>query len=905
MSLSAGERLGPYEILSPLGAGGMGEVYRARDTKLDREVAIKVLPAALAHDAERLARFEREAKVLASLNHPNIAQIYGVEESLGVRALVMELVPGAPLHTPISLDTSLHYSRQIADALEAAHDKGIIHRDLKPANIMVTPEGAVKVLDFGLAAVAQPSSSSSTPENSPTITMAATQMGVIMGTAAYMSPEQAAGKPVDRRADIWSFGVVLWEMLTGARLFDGETVSHTLADVLRAPIDFEKLPADTPRVIRELVRRCLDRDVKTRLRDIGEARVTLQNPDREGGDITLAPASSRSQISRAWASAAALLAVGFVVASVSWYRASRPVDHPLSRLSVDLGPDAVAIGGITVAISPDGTRLVYPVKSNDGKQQLATRLLDQTAATQLPGTEDGRDPFFSPDGQWVGFFAESKLKKISVAGGAPVTLCDAPNGRGASWGEDGNIVAALTTNSVGLTRIPAAGGSSSKITIAAGAGGITHRWPQVLPGNEGILFTASNNLVDFRFATIEAISLRSGQRKTVVRDAYFGRYFSVGPAGYLVYIHEGVLLAAPFDPAKLELRGTPQPVVEELEGDPYAGTGKFDFSRTGTFVYHSGKAVMQNFPVKWLDNLSRISTLLAAPAFYLTPRFSPSGERLALSVILNRGRDIFVYDWRREAMLRLTSVAQSNRIPSYPVWAPDGKHIAYRSAPSSGGSSIEWLRSDGSGEDQRLFESKGTVVPYSFSPDGGLLAYYEQATQTGWDLWTLPLDLADADHPKSGKPALFLGTPANERHPFFSPSGHWIAYESDESGQSEIYIRPYPPSRGRWQISTGGGMSPMWSQTGRELFYVSPDSHIEVVDYTADANSFMPGKARVWSSEQIREQDTNPTLDLHPDGKRFAVFPRAESPEADEGSTHVTFLLNFFDEVRRKVAVGK
>ncbi len=909
MPLAVGDFLGPYEILAPIGAGGMGEVYKARDTKLDREVAIKVLPAALARDPERLARFEREAKVVASLNHPNIAQIYGIEESTQGRALVMELVPGETLKVPLPQDEALRIAGQIAEALEAAHEKGIIHRDLKPANIMITPGGVVKVLDFGLAAVTQPSAASGgDPNNSPTLTMGATQAGMILGTASYMSPEQTAGQPVDKRADIWSFGVVLWEMLTGQRLFTGASIAHILADVLRAPIDFDKLPSATPRVIRDLVKRCLDRDVKTRLRDIGEARVAIQKhvTDPSGGIEVSQP--GKALPTRLLMAVAAALLVALAIAGWGWWRSTRSVDRPLMRLSVDLGPDAISSAGITVAISPDGTRLVFPVRGKDGKQQLSTRLLDQTAATVLPGTEDASDPFFSPDGQWVGFFADSKLKKISVLGGAPVTLCDAPSGRGASWGPDGNIIATLSVQTAaGLSRIPAAGGTPQTVTaLGAGLGG-THRWPQILPGDEAVVFTASPSRTNFEYAAIEVLSLRTGERKTLIRNAYFGRYFPDGRSGYLVYIHDGALFAVPFDLAKLELRGAPAPLLEDLAGDPSSGAGQFDFSQTGTFVYRSGKAPDQVWPVEWLESSGKMSPLLALPAAYATPRFSPDGQRLALAVGMGKGRDIFVYDWRRDAMLRLTF--QGN-LAAYPVWTPDGKHVAYRVPESSGGSSIEWLRAEGSGPGQSLFESKGNVLPYSFSPDSRYLAYFELTSggvqpETGANLWTIQLDLTDPDHPKVGKPELFLrGTP-NAIHPFFSPDGRWIAYSSYESGNWEIYVRSFSALGGHWQISNGGGMHPMWSRTSHELFYTNLDNRIMVADYATTADSFMAAKPRLWSNTQIRDIGGVTNLDLAPDGKRFAVFPAPEPP-AQGGAVHMTFLLNFFDEVRRRVlAAGK
>ena len=469
MPLAPGTRLGPYEILASFGAGGMGEVYRARDTTLERDVAIKVLPAALAQDPERLARFKREAKVLASLNHPNIAQIYGVED----RALVMELVAGESPKGPLPLETALNYARQIALALEAAHEKGIVHRDLKPTNVIVTPEGVVKVLDFGLAAVAQPSGCDSDPAASPTLTMP-TQPGVIMGTAAYMSPEQAAGKPVDKRADIWSFGAVLWEFLAGRRLFEGETVSHTLADVLRGPIDFDKLPRETPPAIRGLLRRCLDRNVKNRLRDIGEARIAIDAVLSGATGGTSEPAEPVPAWRRIvpWAVAGAL-AIALAITGWSWWRASQHAEQPSVRVDVDLGPEIsmrLPDESSNVIISPDGTRLVYVASASGGPFKLFTRTLDQPKAIELQGTEEAANPFFSPDGKWVGFVARGTLKKISVENGAVVPLGDVDATSRCSWGDDGKIILSTFYRGGTLKLIPANGGAAAPVTELADGG---------------------------------------------------------------------------------------------------------------------------------------------------------------------------------------------------------------------------------------------------------------------------------------------------------------------------------------------------------------------------------------------------------------------------------------------------
>jgi serine/threonine-protein kinase len=859
----------------------MGEVYRARDTRLDRDVAIKILPPAFAADSDRMARFEREAKALASLNHPNIAQIYGVED----HALVMELVEGETLKGPLPLETALSYARQIADALEAAHEKGIVHRDLKPANVKVTPQGVVKILDFGLAKAAEEPAGQ--PENSPTLTISPTRAGLILGTAAYMSPEQARGKPVDKRADIWAFGVVLYEMLTGERLFKGKTISDTLAAVLKEEPDLDRVPAK----LRRLLAKCLEKEPKQRLQAIGDWRLLLE-------DTQSPTAPPWSRLGRVAGIAAGMLAIVAATMAVGWWRATRPLDRPLIRLNVDLGPDAMVGLNTTVVVSPDGKRIVFPARGPGGKQQLATRLLDQAQVSLLPGTNDAKDPFFSPDGQWVGFFAGGQLKKISVQGGAPVTLCPAPIEHGGSWGEDGNIVATLN-NVSGLSRIPSVGGTPQPLTKPNG-GETTHRWPQVLPGGKVVLFTASPAAFGLDDANIDVVQLENGVRKTLLRGGYFGRYL---PSGHLVYMHQGTLFSVPFDASRLELRGAPTPILEDVAGNANLGGGQFDFSTApsapGAFVYLAGKGTIQGWPIVWLDNSEKTQPLLATPGAYYFPRFSPDGQRLALTASVANGTDVFVYDLRRDAMTRLTFNGRSNST----AWAPDGKHVVFGSR-SNDSSSLLWIRADGAGETQRLLVSHYNLFPYSFSPEGGRLAYQELNPETGQDLWTLPLDLSDPDHPRPGKPELFLHTKSNESLAAFSPDGRWMASRSDETGSNEIWVRPFPGPGGKWQISTGGALYEMWSNNSKELFYETPDNRIMVVNYTVDGDSFVPGKPRLWSEKQIYYPGVV-NLALHPDGKRFAVFPMPEAEGGDKAPVRVTFLLNFFDELRQRVPVTK
>jgi Tol biopolymer transport system component/predicted Ser/Thr protein kinase len=787
-----------YRITSKLGQGGMGEVYRATDTKLGREVAIKVIPEAFAQDADRMARLTREAQVLASLNHPNIGAIYGVEE----RALVMELVEGETVSGPLPIDTALNYARQIADALEAAHEKGIVHRDLKPANIMITPAGVIKVLDFGLAAVVHGSRPGSDPANSRTLTVGPTQAGVIIGTAGYMSPEQARGNVVDKRADIWAFGVVLYEMLTGRRLFQSANLSDTLAAVIKDEPRWDGIPLKVHRLLKS----CLQKDPKRRLRDIGDAWGLLEEAP--------APTVLRRL---PWA-VAATLAAGLAIALWAPWRVTRPVDRPLLQFSVDLGPDSLPGLRTTAVLSPDGTRVVFPSRGLDGRTRFSIRLLNQPKATPLSGTENGTDPFFSPDGQWIGFFADNKMKKISVEGGGAVTLCDVAAGRGGSWGEDGNIIAASTVG--GLFRVPEAGGSPQPLTKPSDKGEVSHRWPQVLPGGQSVLFTVHTSPVDWDDASIAFLSLKTGQRNTVQRSGYFGRYL---PSGYLVYIHQGVLFGVPFDPGRGELRGTPTPLLEEVAVSRVSGSGQFDFSRSGTLVYLSGKSP-ESYPIVWLDRAGKTQPLLATPGDYGMPRLSPDGRSLALDSRSGGGAasGIVVYDLQRDNMTKITFAGPNTS----PVWTPDGKHIVYVSRTGTG-YSFMWIRADGAGEPQLLMESKAVLWPYSFSPDGKRLAYSAISPETSGDLWVLPLDISGPNPPKPGKAEAFLRTAAAEYSPAFSPDGRWMAYQSGPaSPTTDVYVRPFPGPGGNWQISEGGGSFPVWSRDGRELLYGTPDGHI-------------------------------------------------------------------------------
>ena len=906
MALTSGTKLGTYEVVALIGSGGMGEVYRAHDTKLGRDVAIKVLPEQFAREPERLARFQREAKMLAALNHSNIASIYGLEQSGSTHYLVMELVEGPTLAEriaagPIPVDETLPIAKQVADAVEYAHDKNVIHRDLKPANIKVTAEGVVKVLDFGLAKALSDEPATEDISNSPTLSMAATRQGVILGTAAYMSPEQAKGRTADRRADVWSFGAVLYEMLTGKQAFPGDDVTEILAAVVKSEPDLNELPPKTPPAIRILLRRCLEKSLKRRQQHIGEARITLDDVLSGAAPVAplaaAAPSKTRERIAQIATAAMTLVAIALGIGFI--LHAPKPPQQ--MRLSTEIGADASlnTSSGASAILSPDGTRLAFVAMGTDQKQRIYVRPLDQLQATALSGTENALDLFFSPDGQWLGFFADAKLKKISVQGGAAVTLCDALQERGGSWSEDGTIVF-TPNNRAALSKVSSAGGTPQRLTtLDEQAGEVTHRWPQVLPGGQAILFTSNTIQGNFENAEIAVYSIASGQRKTVLRGGFHARYLS---SGHLVYMHEGTLFAVPFDLERLEVTGQPVPVLEDVATAPVSGGAQFSFSNAGNLVYVAGSSGGQNVSIYWMDREGKFTPLRETPGAYFNPAFSPDGKRLALEIIDGARRDVWLYDWERDTPTRLTFAGETN---GYPVWTPDGQRIVYTSQEKGGSSNLWWIRADGAGNPQRLTESKYIQYARSWRPDGKVLAFRQQNPDTGWDILTLPIEGDEKSGWKPGEPKPFVNSTFTEVAPTFSPDGRWLAYPSNESGSFEVYVRPFPGPGGKWQISTDGGIFPKWSRNGKELFYRTQDGKTMVVTYTASGDTFRADKPQLWSPGQFADPGAGSyNFDLHPDGKRFAVL---KAPGTEEAATvnKVIIVQNWFEELKRRVPAGK
>jgi serine/threonine-protein kinase len=866
-----GQTVGSYHITGKLGAGGMGDVYRATDTRLGRDVAMKF-------PGERFSeRFEREARAIAALNHPNICTLYDVAPTY----LVMELVEGITLaeriaESPIPLEEALTIARQIAAALEEAHDKGVTHRDLKPANIKIRPDGTVKVLDFGLAKVPQSPAAASTDAAaamslSPTISMAATQAGVIVGTAAYMAPEQAKGKPVDKRADIWSFGVVLYEMLVGRPPFRGEDVGDVLASIIKEEPKWDELP--TP--VRRLLQKCLEKDPRKRLRDISGVDLLLD---------TGTPASigtvRRPYVHYAL-EGALVLALGI---SVWLLWPGRQAERPLMRFNVDLGPD-VSLGSIRGAdaiISPDGNRIAFV-----SRNRLFTRRLDQVETVELPGTEGATAPFFSPDSGWLGFFAAGKLKKISMAGGLPIALADAIGGAGGTWGPDGTIIASLDNRT--LHRVTATGAATQLTQPARDE--VAHRWPQFLPNGTAIIFSVRRTNGE----EIQAMSLENGQRRTLHKAGTFARYLARSKGqGFVLFVSGNTLFAAPFAGDRLTLEGNPAPVLDGVAVTPGLGasSAQFDVSRTGTLLYRTEAQGTDRVTLHWIDASGKARPLPTEPGVYLHTRVSPEGDRVAMTVRAEGGADIWIYDLRRDAMSRLTYGGGDYQ---FPVWTPDGRYIVFSSGLSGGG--LQWIRADGASRAQRLVSTEFGQFPWSFTPDGKRLAYAEFPRGGGsGDIWTVPIEFNNGGL-KAGKAEEFLKTAANELYPAFSPDGHWLAYRSLETGISQIYVRAFPDVGGKWQISDDGGVIPIWSSNGRELFYRTEDQRIMAVSYTTKGDAFVPDKPRQWTDIRLAEIAQR-NLDISPDGKGFLGL--LSSSPTNVGRNHINILQNFADELERR-----
>jgi len=931
MSVAAGTKLGTYEITGAIGSGGMGEVYRANDTKLGRDVAIKVLPEAFAHDSERLARFQREAKMLASLNHPNIATIHGLEHSNSTHFLIMELVPGETLAERIKregavpVEEALKVAVQIAEALEAAHEKGIIHRDLKPANVKVTPEGKVKVLDFGLAKAFAGDTADSNPSQSPTLSAVATMQGVLLGTAAYMSLEQARGKAVDKRTDIWAFGCVLYEMLTGKQAFDGEDITEILAAVVKTEPDWQVLPPTTPAQISILLRRCLRKDRQQRLRDAADVRIEIE--EALSAPVNILPAAPKVRRAAIWrwalASGLACLAIGAIATALVLGVRGRERPPDVARVLVNVAPaETVAPSSanlphptrMAITLSPDGKYLVFSA-TRGGKQQLYLRAMDRLEATPIAGTEGSDSPFFSPDGQWLGFWqgtlamgATGELKKVSLSGGPALALCKTGPLYGASWGSNDTIVFANQIGG-GLWRVSAAGGTPQVLTTPdPKKGEFSHRLPQMLPGSQAVLFTILRAYRRWDDAQIAVRSLVTSEQKVLLEGSADARYVRTG---HLVYARNGTLLAAPFDLAQLKMTGNPVGMVEGVMQDVNdtlaigdTGAAQFSVSDSGGLVYLPG-GIVPNFEVSlvWVDRAGRTEPLPLAPRAFGSPRLSPDGQRLAFHTT-QTNRNVWVYDISRGASSQMTTEGQNNQS----IWSPDGKRVTFGSA-AAGPFNLFWKAADSSGPAERLTTDEHSQYPSSWSPDGKTLAFIQVATQTSYEIWTLSLEGGAA------KSRPFVQTPFLNRWAEFSPDGRWLAYVSNESGRDEVYVQPYPGPGGRQQVSTEGGVAPAWARNGKELFYAVPASIVGTIPATNDAlkmmavdvtsqPTFTAGKPKMLFAGRYINNTPVRGYDVTPDGRRFLMMQAKEQPPAP-ALTEIVLVQNWFEELKRRVPTGK
>ncbi|MCG6925344.1 MAG: serine/threonine-protein kinase [Acidobacteria bacterium] len=871
-----GQTLSHYRITAALGAGGMGEVYRATDTTLGREVAIKVLPAEVAQDPERLARFEREAKLLAALNHPNVAAIYGLEKAEGRPFLALELVEGEDLKERLArgavpVDEAFEIAKQIAEGLEEAHEKGIVHRDLKPANVKLGPDGRVKVLDFGLArAYAAEGVSGSTPDlsQSPTLAHTGTAAGLILGTAAYMAPEQARGKPVDKRADIWAFGVLLWEMLTGRQLYTGETVSDVLAAVLTREPDWTELP-EGARHLRRVLERCLEKDPRRRLRDIGDVRMDVERAQEAGAAVASEVASTPSRTRRVGLLLGVLVALGVGALSMSLLGPRPKASNPL-RLSIPL-PPAQQVGtsdDAMLVFSPDGSSLVLPV-IEDGRRWLVRRRLGEASSERIEGTEGGRAPFFSPDGKWLGFITGDKLKKVAAEGGRPFALAEQNGAGGAAWGEDGRILFA-PMYSEGLFRIPSEGGDAERITTPDRTRGeLGHWWPQILPGGRTAIFTAFCTPLDT--SRVEAVDLQTGEVRDVVDGGFFGRYV---PSGHLLYVKGDRLFAAPFDPVGATVTGPAQSVLDDVYVAQTEALSLLDVSVDGTLAWLPGSVADPEREIVWVDREGRSRPAVLEKRRFRGVNLSPDGGAL-VTAILGESLDLWTFSLDQGTLSRLTS---GPRTEFRPFWSRDGRSVLFvLDRPPF---EIHRIGVGGSAEDEPLWKAELDTVPTGLSPDGRHVVYTLTEPETGKNVWVAPLD-------ESAPPQPLRASTYEEDFGTFSPDGRWIAYQSDETGRPEIYVEAFPGPGERHQISADGGAEPVWAHGSGEIFYRHGDEVRVVPTRTGSRFEFEPSRA-LFSLAFDNLGNSARNYDVTPDGQRVVAvrIPDAAVPRRIDIVTH-------------------
>ena len=913
MVLLPGARLGAYELVALIGAGGMGEVYRARDTKLNRDVALKVIAGAYALDAERLARFRREAQVLASLNHPHIGAIYGFEDSGETHALVLELVDGETLadriaRGPLPPDDALPIARQICEALAAAHEQGIIHRDLKPANIKITPDGVAKVLDFGLAKLADPEAAARHADvtASPTITSPAvmTGVGMLLGTAPYMSPEQAKGREADKRSDIWAFGCVLFEMLTGRRAFDGDDMPEVLGAVVRLEPNWEALSSEVPQPVRTLLQSCLVKDRRHRVTDISTALFVLEKAgslvpatsldaavSRQHADAAVAdarPALAGSSRQRVALVGAGAFLVGLAISAVVAWLLTGPAPLAVVRMTMITSTStALTVSGTDrdVAITPDGSRVVYR-----GNGRLLVRALDQLQPTVLAGLGAPQGIFVSPDGQWVGYFDGTTIKKVAITGGSPVTIAPVVGSvsRGATWGPDGTIVFATATAATALMRVSAAGGQPTVLTKADRARGESdHVWPEFLPGGEAVLYTITPARAGIENSQIAVLDLRTGTSKVLISGGSDAHYV---PTGHLVYGFAGTLRAVAFDLRGLEVVGAPAPVVEGVVTTA-EGAADVAIAANGALVYISGLAGGgADRTVMSVDRQGHASALPGlAPAAYRDVRVSADGAWLALT----KESDVWTYGLARATLSRLTTDAG---VDGSPLWTRDGQRIVYSSS-RAGYPEIFWRAADGTGSEERLLARAKDSLDLrasGWSADGKQLLFTEVPANIQNAIGQIAIE-------RPSDVRMLLQNSFNNDFPAVSPDGSWIAYHSNLSGRTEIYVERYPQLENRQLISTGGGRLPLWSRDGKELFFSSLDGRQMFAVVVQSGTTFVAGRPQVlFETGMLRQTAGSRPYDIAPDG-RFVIIHSGQTEAAGDAASAMILVQNWFEELKRLV----
>jgi serine/threonine protein kinase len=897
MPIAAGTRLGPYEIIAPVGAGGMGEVYRARDTRLGRDVAVKVLPSSYSDNRERLQRFEQEACAASALNHPNILSIYDIGTHNSPPYVVSELLEGQTLRellngSALPSRKATHYARQIAQGLAAAHEKGILHRDLKPENLFLTKDERIKILDFGLAKLTGPADAQAQTEI-PTRRID-TDPGVVMGTVGYMSPEQLQGKTVDHRSDIFSFGAILYEMLSGRRAFHGESSAETMSAILKEdPADLSETNKNIAPALERVVHHCLEKNREARFHsasDLAFALEALSGTTSISGQTATVIAPSWEPPKRrerlVWIVATGLLGIALLVAIpfvIAFFRRTPSTEQHATRFLI-FPPEKSALIGGGQHISPDGQRMIYVAINNDGKRLLWTRPLDSLTAQPLPGTEDGANPFWSPDGRFIGFFAAgSKLKKIEFTGGPTQTLADVQGSLGGTWNRDGVIVFAKSLGDR-LYRVSASGGTPTPVTTLDESRKETaHLWPYFLPDGRHFLYLARS--VQRENTGIYVGALDSKEQKLLLNADSSSVY---APPGFLLFVRERTLMAQAFDADRLQLTGEPFSVVEQVGYNSANGRAYFSISQTGVLVFLSSD--VPGTQLAWVDRGGKQPATVGTTAVDNGLRLSPDGKRLAVSRLDSQAAsaDIWLIDLARNNASRFTFDPANE---TNPVWSPDGSRIVFASNRDGNPKMFQRL-SNGTGNDELLLKTTEPTGPHDWSPDGKFILFGVLSPKTNVDLWVLPLF-------GEKKPVPFIQTEFTENQGRFSPDGRWVAYTSNESGPYQVYVQSFPTSGGKWQVSTGGGAQPQWRHDGKELFYLAPDRKIMAVEVNGAGPTFIPGIPKPLFEARFSTLFPGPPgasyYAVTDNGQRFLVNTLA----ADSALTPFTVVLNWTAGLKR------